>query len=99
MGTHYDRIDRTSIVLAAGDFSPDGVLQYTLPTPMPFQSGDVLGIYQPRNRVVRLYHFTESNAPVIYNSQSDNASTLAIGNSNITDQRILLSVETSKLQF
>ena len=53
--------------LAAGDFSPDGVLSYTLPTPLPFQSGDVLGVYQPITHlsVVRLYHFNESNAPVI----------------------------------
>ena len=46
------------IRLAKGDFSPDGVLQYNLTTPISFQSGDVLGVYQPDQSVsvVRVYY-------------------------------------------
>ena len=99
MGTHYDRIDRSSIVLDPGDFSPDGVFRYTLPAPLPFQSGDVLGFYQPRriDSVVRLYNIQESSSPTIY-SQSSNAATISIDNlDSRTDERLLITVEASEL--
>ena len=38
------------IRLAAGDFSPDGVLQYTLSPELSFQNGDVLGVWQPASQ-------------------------------------------------
>ena len=45
----YDRRDGREIRLAAGDFSPDGVLVYTnwTSSTMLFQSGDVLGVFSP----------------------------------------------------
>lgn len=52
----YSRQTRQEIIMSAGDFSPDGVLQYNLTTPILFQSGDVLGVYQPMNSVVRVYY-------------------------------------------
>ena len=47
----YTRNGSKHIKLNLGDFSPDGVLRYNLTTPISFQSGDVLGVYQP-NRIV-----------------------------------------------
>ena len=44
-GSNYTRQASQEIRLNPGDFSPDGVLQYNLTTPMPFQTGDVLGVY------------------------------------------------------
>ena len=66
--TNYDRQGRQEIRLAAGDFSPDGVLQYNLTTPLPFQNGDVLGVWQPASSssVVRLYHDGQTGGPLSY---------------------------------
>ena len=47
----YSWQDSQEIRLNLGDFSPDGVLQYNLTTPISFQSGDVLGVYQPRGEL------------------------------------------------
>ena len=57
-GNNYTRQNSQEIRLTEGNFSSDGVLQYNLPTPMPYQSGDVLGVYQPPKdkSVVRLYY-------------------------------------------
>ena len=62
----YYRKTRTTIAPKGGDFSPDGVLQHNLTAPIQFQSGDVLGVYQPRefNSVARLFYAYDTNAPV-----------------------------------
>ena len=51
------------IRLNPGDFSPDGVLRYYLNTPILFQRGDVLGVYQP--------HLSDSIATLYYSSNSN----------------------------
>lgn len=64
MGTdQFVRQASEEIRLNPGDFSPDGVLQYKLFTPNSYQSGDVLGVYQPSFIVstARLYYTTSSN--------------------------------------
>ena len=55
---NFTRLASQEIKLNPGDFSPDGVLQYNLTTPISFQSGDVLGVYQPEesNSVVTVYY-------------------------------------------
>ena len=67
-GDSYTRVAMQEIRLAAGDFSPDGVFQYNLTTPIDFLNGDVLGVYQPSEgeSIVRLYRHSQSNAPVSY---------------------------------
>ena len=61
----YNRQSRTDIAPTAGNSSPDGVLQYNLTTPIPFQSGDIFGVYQPpeSDSVVRLFYVDDSSAP------------------------------------
>ena len=57
-GLIYRRGSTSEIALtSSGSNSPDGVLQYNLTTPLSFQSGDRLGVYQPpdNNSVVRLF--------------------------------------------
>ena len=58
VGNTYTRQASEEIRLAAGVFSPDGVLQYNLTTPMSFQSGDKCGVYQPAigDSIVRVYY-------------------------------------------
>ena len=62
----YDRKSTTTIAPKGGDFSPDGVLQHNLTAPIQFQSGDILGVYQPRefSSVARLFYAYDTNAPV-----------------------------------
>ena len=43
----FNKVASRQITLVAGDFTPTGVFQYQLTPPLPFQSGDVLGIYDP----------------------------------------------------
>ena len=68
----YTRQGSEMIELAAGVFSPDGVLQYNLTTPISYQSGDVLGVYQPKEEksVVRVYY--ESSASTTYRMNQNN---------------------------
>ena len=67
VGTRFSRIKRANIVVTSGNSSSDGVLQYNLTTPISFQSGDVLGMYQhaENDSVVRLFYVNDTNAPVI----------------------------------
>ena len=80
------------IRLAAGDFSPDGVLQYNLTTPISFQSGDVLGVYQPSegDSVVRVY-YRQATVTTYRNSDSPMSSINLNDLSTVDGQEILIS--------
>ena len=88
--------DGSEIRLSAGQFSSDGVFQYNLTTPIPFQSGNVLGVYQPpaAKSVVQLFYVNDSTAPVAYtrSSKVSNFTLLSLIYSSVTvsDQRMLL---------
>ena len=64
----YNKNAIQEIRLAVGDFSPDGVLQYNLTTPIEFHSGDILGVYQPPQdeSVVRLFYANDPDATITY---------------------------------
>ena len=88
----YTRQGNQNIKLAAGDFSSDGVLQYNLTTPISFQSGDVLGVYQPRQQdsVVRVYY--DANASTTYQASNNPTSPITISNPlPASDELILIS--------
>ena len=98
----YARQSRTNITLTAGNSSPDGVLQYNLTTPIPFQSGDILGVYQPpeSDSVVRLFYVNDSSAPVANfrdnsNAEFFNAISPNIG-STISNHHVLILPITGK---
>ena len=76
MGTdQFTRQASKEIRLNPGDFSSNGVLQYILTTPMSFQSGDVLGVYQPQSEesVVSLYYTRNNSASDSYQLPTDNS--------------------------
>ena len=84
-----------------GDFSPDGVLQYTLAPPISFQSGDVLGVYQPpeHESVVRLYYAGSNNASDSYRffTGTNSLTTVALQHTTRkSSQLLLLSSITGK---
>ena len=91
----YTRKGREKIMLAEGDFSPDGVLQYNLNTSLSFQSGDVLGVYQPPKNasVVRVYYdSSESTTYQLSKNESSESVIKILGNTKtFNDQLILIS--------
>ena len=86
-GGRYTRVAMQEIRLAAGDFSPDGVFQYNLTTPIDFLNGDVLGVYQPSegDSIVRLYRHSQNNAPVSY-ELGDNPSSVSVRLNDLSEQ-------------
>ena len=80
------------IRLYEGDFSPDGVLQYNLTTPISFQNGDVLGVYQPAkgDSVVRVY-YRQATVTTYRNSDSPMSSINLNDLSTVDGQEILIS--------
>ena len=104
----YTRRGGEEIRLVAGDFSPDGVLQYNLATPISFESGDVLGVYQPPKNasVVRVYY--DSSASTTYQVSSYVPAQTSVslsgskGQTVISNQLILISPisgKTSSMQY
>ena len=87
----YSRIGSEHIRLNPGGFSPDGVLQYNLTTPISYQSGDVLGVYQPRQQdsVVRVYF--DSNTSTTYRVENNPTSLNSLSSLAVHNERILLS--------
>ena len=94
-GNAYNKQANEEIRLTAGVFSPDGVLQYNLTTPMSFQSGDKLGVYQPAkdDSIVRVYY--RSATATTYELGNNAPSTINLGDlSEKTDELILISPVT-----
>ena len=96
----FTRQASQEIRLNPGDFSPDGVLQYNLTTPISFQSGDVLGVYQPQSEesAVSLYYTRKNTAPDSYQLPTDNSAlTIALQQTiRKTNELLLLSLITGK---
>ena len=99
-GMEYNKTVSSNISLFPGTFSADGVLRYTLLHPLPFQSGDVLGVYQPPDAmsVARLFYANDTGAPVAYSLTHNPLLSVTLGNSTskLLAQRVLLGIETSK---
>ena len=86
-----------------GNYTPNGVFQYSLTPPMQFQSGDVLGVFQPSETgsLVRLYYNSnDDSAPIAYrlqyNPQTVNTATTG-GLTTRSGEYILLTLITSML--
>ena len=84
--TGYTRIpsSRRVILLRAGDFSPDGMIEYHLPAAIPFQFQDVIGIFYLTNAGesrVRLYstNTTSTRAPFGFEVNKANYQSNRIG--------------------
>ena len=94
----YTRQERQQIRLAAGNFSTDGVLKYNLDPPIPFESGYVLGVYQPRHNesVVQWFYDDDVTAPAANLRTNTNQGLLIPGvdPTVVENQAILLSPVT-----
>ena len=91
-GNMFTRQGSEVIELAAGNFGPDGVLQYTLTTPILFQNGDVLGVYQPNqdDSVLRVYY--DVNGSTTYRVNTNPTSPINLLDlSSVSDQLVLVS--------
>ena len=90
-GNTYTRQASREIRLAEGYFSPDGVLQYNLTTPISFQSGDVLGVYQPpvNKSVVTLFYSSSTTYQI---NSKPNSSVIDLQSMESTDnEQVLIS--------
>ena len=89
----YTRQGREEIKLSPGDFSPDGVLQYNLTTPIPFENEDLLGVYQPglQDSVVRVYYDSSASTNYRVNSNPSETFVLETGVKTFYNQLILIS--------
>ena len=102
-GFVYLRQSRTDITLTEGNSSPNGVLQYNPTTPISFQSGDILGVYQPPeiDSVVRLFYIDDSSAPVANFRNNSNAAlnviSPSLNPSTISNHHVLILPITGKI--
>ena len=99
----YIRQASQEIRLNPGVFSPDGMLQYNLSPPMLYQSGDVLGVYQPpeHESALRLYYANSNSASDSYRliTSSSSVTTVLLDLiSRRSNQLLLLSPMTGKLR-
>ena len=92
---------RAAITLSEGSFSSNGVLQYNLSSFMPFESGDVLGVYQPSqdDSVVQLFYAIDSNAPFAYERNRNRRRTSDSLSATVTNQHMLLLPVTGMYYF
>ena len=104
IGFVYERQSRTNIALTEGNSSPNGVLQYNLTTPISFQSGDILGVYQPpeNDSVVRLFYIDDPGAPVANFRNNSNVLALnfispSLKPATISNHHILILPITGKI--
>ena len=95
--SNYNRQARQDIRLAAGDFSPDGVLQYNLNPALSFQSGDVLGVWQPSSgsSVVRLFHDGQNGGPLSYETNFNPSSINAVAGTATRRSTLLIHAITA----
>ena len=95
--SNYNRRGTQDITLAAGDFSPDGVLQYNLNPALSFQSGDVLGVWQPStgSSVVRLFHDGQNGGPLSYETNFNPSSINAVSGTDIRRSTLLIHAITA----
>ena len=98
VSSQFTNFDSRELILNAGNFTPSGVFEYRLTPPLQFESGDVLGVYQPseESSLVRLYYnHNDDSAPVAYIYKGTNLSTFNIGGwSPRSGEYILLSLGT-----
>ena len=99
-GNDANRQDSQQIRLSQGDFSPNGVFQYNLTTPLEFRSHSMFGVYQPPQSGVRFYYHASSTqtSPSFYETMN-NPSTLSgiRGKLSSTDEVILIHPITGNI--
>ena len=72
------------------------VAEYTLSTPLEFQEGDILGVYQPQSQDSALVvYYQEHDGPVNYQEGSNSLSSVTLGSPNNQYDYPLVTVEIS----
>ena len=98
---NFTRLASQEIRLNPGDFSPDGVLQYNLTTPISFQSGDVLGVYQPveSNSAVTVYYHDSDNVNIYCGPFTSNPLIAGQSLTVMNGKQLLILPVTSKKSY
>ena len=72
------------------------VAEYTLSTPLEFQEGDILGVYQPQvSKSAFVVYYQERDDPVIYQEGMNSLSTVTLGSPNYQYDYPLVTLEIS----
>ena len=101
-GNDANKQDSRQIRLSRGDFSPNGVLQYNLTTPLEFRNNSMLGVYQPLQSSVRFYYHNVSTqiTPSFYESMNNLSTLTEIKQKiNATDGFILIHPITGIIHY
>ena len=72
----------------------ENVVEYNLTTPLEFQEGDILGVYQPRDSALDVY-YQERDGPVNYEEGNSALSTVTLGTPHNQYDYPLVTVEIS----
>ena len=92
----YTKVGSTTIMT---EENTTGLYQYPLPSPLPFQAGDILGYYQParsRSQLGLVYELVGSGQPAYYVTDLDNAPSqfTVSGLPEVAGFHVLVGVET-----
>ena len=72
------------------------VAEYTLSTPLEFQEGDILGVYQPQlSKSAFVVYYQERDGPEIYQEGMNSLSTVTLGSPHNQYDYPLVTVEIS----
>ena len=94
----YTKVGNTTIMFE--EENSTDLYQYTLPSPLPFQAGDILGFFQgstSTNQLALLFEATSSAPAAFYAVQNSPSSEFSIGAST-GGYHALISVETGELK-
>ena len=93
--------DSQSINLNAIDFPPDGVYKYILPSPLPFQAGQFIGIKQTQRSTskVRFYYQRDSQYNILrVNKNNTETNQYSKTDSGHLNGRVLIHPISSELK-
>ena len=79
-------------LLSSSTLDSNNIVEYNLSTPLEFQAGDILGVYQPRNAALDVY-YQERDGPVNYEVGSSTQSTVTLSTPHDQYDYPLVTVE------
>ena len=92
-GTSYTKTNSSLLSFIALVYN---VAEYTLTTPLEFQEGDILGVYQPSSMDSALVvYYQKHDGPVNYEEGNNTLSTVTLGNPDEYYDYPLVTVEIS----
>ena len=98
-GSVYQKITGTVISLLSDE--DDNVYEYTVNPPLPFQTGDILGLFQPDETALQLHYDSDDDSSIYYVSEFGNSDVFDVNGENVDTRRglPLVTVEIGKKTY